>query len=260
MRILALLFMLVSTLQGVVRRDDIPDSEYLNFGSDPRFSCVGLINGSIGSATGTLIDPYTVLTVAHVVKSDGAEVIFNILDPSTKQMITISGKTQVHEGFIYTQSDKHLVQEIHNDIALIHLYSPIYTIQPAEIDYSVKHSAFSFISAGFGKNGPGTSGPASLDLEKRGFSNKISELLSEPWCDECYISFFDNPDSEACSSMEGIGSQGDSGAGTFIATNETFHLFGLIHLLAGKGSYDSFNLILPISSYADWIESNRHHN
>lgn len=259
MRILALLFMLFATLQGVVRRDDIPDSVYLNFGSDPRFSCVGLIKGSIGSATGTLIDPYTVLTVAHVVKNNGAEIVFDIMDPSTRQMISIRGQIQVHEGFIYTQSDNRLVKEIHNDIALIHLYSPIYSIQPAQLDYMDKHSVFSFISAGFGKSGPGSSGPVSLDFEKRGFSNKILELLSEPWCDSCYISFFDSPDSDDCSNLEGIGTQGDSGAGTFTDSDGTLRLFGLIHLLAGKGDYNSFNLILPLAPYADWIESNRYH-
>ncbi len=260
MKMAILLLILITSLQAVIRRDDVPDSEYINFAKDPRFSCVGLVKGSIGSSTGTLIDPYTVLTVAHGVKTAREEVVFNIANPLTGKIASIKGFIQIHEDYIYTYDDAKHVKEIHNDIALIHLASPVNFVTPATLDYIDIQNKTSFVSAGFGKNGVGNSDTTYYDKEQRGFTNNISEFLSEEWCDNCYISYFDAPNTIECSPLEGVGAQGDSGAGVFRIKNNTFYLIGIIHLLAGKGAYGSYNLILPITPYMEWIEKNRLYN
>lgn len=243
-------------LQGVVRRADLSDNQYIGFGRDPRFACVGLLKSPKGCATGTLIDPFTVLTAAHVV-SDGFDAFFYVKDPKKDTLIAIKGVAHVHPCFIYVQNECGLVQEIHHDIALIHLSSPIRHIRPACLNYHRKELPFCFVSAGFGKHGSGMSGPITLDQKRRGFTNRITEILSDTWCDDYFISYFDAPESCECTHLEALAVHGDSGAPVFIESDGAFHLFGIVNLLAGNGKYGSFNAILPIIYYQNWIESNR---
>ena len=103
MRQLTLFFLfLLSSVHGVVRRSDVPDEAYIHFGKDQRFAAVGMIRGVVGGATGTLIDPYTVLTVAHLINLCGNVVHFSLFDPSAQKMVTVRGQVQPHEDFLFT--------------------------------------------------------------------------------------------------------------------------------------------------------------
>lgn len=254
---LPVLLILVAALQGVVRRDDVPDSEYLRFGKDGRFDPIGIVMSGIGNATGTLIDPYTVLTVAHIAPHGGL-VQFRIENPSNHISHCVNGSAQIHEGFYFTQNDQGVVLEIHNDIALIHLSSPIHFVRPVLLDYDTKRMGLFFISAGFGASGTGSSGPTFLDFKKRGFTNFIPEIWHTPLGAECFPSLLDRPGSPWQTRLEGLGARGDSGSPTFTEMDGNFLLFGMIHLLSGTGTYGSYNIIVPIALYRDWIETNRH--
>jgi hypothetical protein len=245
-------------MNGVIRRHDIPDSTYIEFGDRSEFACVGLIRGLFTTGTATLIDPHTVLTAAHVVKNEGEEALFEIYNPLENKTVAIKGRVQIHKDFVFTKNAKNYVKGIYSDLALIHLSSPIYFVSPANLDYEKKSPPFSFCSVGFGKTKTESNSLLFFDLKKRGFTNKIRDLFISNWCDESFIAYFDPPHSEESTSLEGIGAMGDSGSGAFTLENGTFSLFGIITSLHGKGNYGSYNLITPLHNYQDWIEENRH--
>src|SRR5262245_5110623 len=68
----SLLFLSICTTAcGGTIRHDVPDADYLALAAQPEFAAVGQLVFSIPSATsyasGTLIDPFWVLTAGHVV-------------------------------------------------------------------------------------------------------------------------------------------------------------------------------------------------
>lgn len=245
------------SLEGVVRRDDILDSSYIEFGKSPHFSSVGIVKGFLTNGVGTLIDPFTVLTAAHIIQNDGEELLFEIYNPEEEKVISIKGFAKIHEGFVYTKTAKNFIKNLHNDLALIYLSSPIYFVKPATLDYEKKSLPISFTSAGFGKTKNASETFLFLDFQKRGFSGLISSSFSKNWCDESYISYFDPPYSTESSPLEGIGVTGDSGSGVFLSQQDTAHLFGIITILCGKGNYGSYNLITPLYPHREWIEKNK---
>ncbi|MBM3193602.1 MAG: S1 family peptidase [Chlamydiae bacterium] len=246
------------SLNGVIRRDDVLDSSYIEFGNSALFSSVGIVRGLVTNATGTLIDPYTVLTAAHIIQNDGEELLFELYNPEEESAISIQGRAQIHHDFKYTKTADGYIKELHNDLALIHLSSPIYFATPATIDYEKKLLPISFISAGFGKTRKRSETHLLFDMQKRGFTGQISSHFSKNWCDESYISYFDPPYSIKSTPLEAIGAEGDSGSPVFWVNEGEAHLFGVITILSGKGNYGSFNLIAPLDSHKEWIEKNSH--
>ncbi len=255
MKKLAILLSLILSLHSVVRRDDTADELYIEFAKEPEFMCVGLIKGDKCTGTGTLIDPYTVLTAAHVV-NDNPGITFLIFNPESRAMVTIEGTTQIHEDFVMIETENGDVSEIHNDIALIHLASPVYFVTPAKLDYRVKVPPFSFISAGYGGTRTDSLTPFFYDLKKRGYTSTVYLLASYNNSDVFYISGFSPDHTNKSSRLEGFAVFGDSGSGAFYSHNRTHYLFGVLSLYVHVNSFD-FNYFVPIAPYEKWIESNR---
>jgi hypothetical protein len=259
MKKLALILSLILSLHSVVRRDDIPDELYIEFGQEPEFMCVGLVKGDKSRGTGTLIDPYTVLTAAHVV-SGNEEIAFLIFNPESQSIVTIEGTAQIHENFVMVETESGGITEIHNDIALIHLATPIYFVTPAKLNYKIIIPPFNFISAGFGGTRTDSLTPFFYDLKKRGYESTV--YLFNPYnnSDEFYITGFSTDHPDELHRLGGFSVFGDSGSGAFYAYNRTHYLFGIlsmyVHANMNPGNYD-LNYFLPIAPYEDWIESNR---
>ncbi|MBM3193603.1 MAG: S1 family peptidase [Chlamydiae bacterium] len=248
-----LFFLLLLSLDAVVRRDDVADELYIEFGLEPEFMCVGLIKGEKSTGTGTLIDPYTVLTAAHVV-DENPGITFHLFNPEAKEMVRVEGTPQIHEEYILIESEKGGVFQVHNDIALIHLQSPIYFVEPAKLDYRAKAPPFNFISAGYGGTRRDSLTPFFYDLKKRGYTSSIYLFHSTEYFDDFYISGFskENPTSR----LNGFSVYGDSGSGAFFAHNRKYYLFAVLSLYVHEKDYD-FNYFTPIGPYKEWIEKNR---
>ena len=149
-----------------------------------------------------------------------------------------------------------LMRELYNDIALIHLDTPIHFVTPAKLNYTPQKHRFQFIAAGYGKHGTGDLGPIYHDDHKRGFSNYSYMFDFEPWHSPSFVAYFPKP-YLSTNDLEGIGAYGDSGSAVFKCDHECCSIVGIINLLSGDGKYGSANFILPIAPYAEWIEANR---
>jgi hypothetical protein len=244
-------------LESVIRRHDLSDEIYLKRGQSECFQSVGQIKASSGRATATLIDAYTVLTAGHAVKANGEKVSFEYFDPKTNKILSIDGVAELHPDFRYEKNEKNKVKKIHFDLALIHLESAIKSIPAATLTYEEKTLPIPFISCGYGRNGEALKEKLLLDFEKRAYTNLITKSFKSSWSDDCYMAFFEPLGNKNTTPLEGLGAKGDSGSPVFFESNEKLLLFGMVHLLVGGGNYDSYNLILPLKPYRDWIESRR---
>jgi hypothetical protein len=252
-----LLIFFLFPLASVIRRHDLPDAIYLKGGQDQKFLSVGQIKASCGRATGTLIDPCTVLTAGHAVLRNGEAVSFEYFDPKANKIISLGGIAELSPNFKYERTKNNKVKTIHFDLALIHLEMAIKSIPAATIDYGEITLPTPFISCGYGRSADALKRQLQLDFEKRAYTNLITKAFKSTWCDDCYMAHFEPLGDKNTTPLEGLGAKGDSGSPAFLESNEKLLLFGIVHLLVGNGNYDSYNLILPLKPYRDWIESRR---
>lgn len=253
MKKLVLLLSLILSLHAVVRRDDIADELYIEFGLEPEFRCVGLIKGENARGTGVLIDPYTVLTAAHVL-DDNPNIMFLLFNPETSEMVTIEGTSKIHENYVLIPGETGGISEIHNDIGLIHLATPVYFVEPAKLDYRTIVPPFNFISAGYGGTRRDSLSPFFYDLKKRGYTSTIFVMNEYDKYDNFYISAFSEDSPVA--RLEGFSVYGDSGSGAFYPHNRKYYLFAVLSLYVRFKDFD-FNYFTPIGPHQEWIEKNQ---
>ena len=253
-----LMFILAfSSIFGVLRRHDVEDYQFQRFGLDPSFLHVGMVECSNGRGTGTLIDPRTVLTAAHVT-GDCKTAYFTLYNHSGLSKKVIRGEVMPH--FAYFQHKylgSTLIRENSNDLAMIRLKERVDDIIPGEICYSPQNNPVLCYSAGFGYSGTGLDDEWENDHQKRGFTNILEG--NYPWDGNSrYLQIsFDSPENPSVTHLEGMGAFGDSGGPIFVDIENKKQLIGVISMLTLEGAYGAKNLLIPVEDYKDWIEENR---
>lgn len=253
-----LILLATISLYGVIRRDDISDNLYKDYGRSVIFLPVGKVSTPNTQGTGTLIDAHTVLTAAHVVMDHDSS-IFSLYNSSGALIDELNGKVFIHEDFFYEQdeSKNHLIT-LRNDIALIRLPNRVNHTPYAKLLYNQEVAIGSnCYSAGFGKYGNGSEGCLEADYRKRGFTNQIEGDCFWGDTERFLVIYFDQPDGTNVTNLEGLGGPGDSGAPIFLKKMGKEFVVGIISALQNKGLYGEINLILPLSDFEEWIESNR---
>lgn len=252
-RLIVCLFCFVS-LQGVTRRDDVPEARYVKLAKNPEFNSVGYIQTPLGISTGTLIDKQLVLTTAHSLMPDKT-VKFTLINPTTNKPEEFSGRAYLHEYYAFQRDESGKIVYIMNDIALIRLDKPVSFVSPAKIDYDYRPTfETEFTSVGYGKYGTGSVGQMGVDRVKRAFCNRFCDFVNWPLTERYLFAYFDSPEEPDCCELEGIAVGGDSGAPIYIFHKDKAYMIGITSILGGNGGYGSFNAILPLSRFKLWIE------
>ena len=248
------LFFLVN-LEGVLWRHDIPEKCYREFSKKERFLPVGTVNCKGINSTGTLISPNKVIVSAHAVV-DNAIASFKIYNPTKKVYEELTARAKRHERYFCLTDENNHIQSILNDIAIITLDNPIEVIAPAKIWFDRLETGTPCSCCGYGKPGTGLTGPQKSDIRKRAFTNILTENITDTAGNDFYSICFNSPDEpKDVTSLEGIGSNGDSGAPIFVKIKDEFFMIGILNLLIRKGFYHSLNTILPLTEYEEWFES-----
>jgi hypothetical protein len=256
-RLFLFLFVVFSSAYGVLRRHDVKDVQFRHFGLDESFLPVGIVECSNGRGTGTLIDPRTVLTAAHVT-GDCKVAYFTLHNLIGTVKKVIRGEVVTHDEYYHHKSFiNNAVLENSHDLAMIRLKERVDDVSPVEIYYPPLEGFFFCYGAGFGASGTGLEHEWKDDSEKRGFTNMLEGIYSWPGKSRYLQISFDPPEHPIVTSLEGIGAFGDSGGPVFIDVENKKQLIGVISMLTLDKSYGAKNLLTPLSDYKDWIETNR---
>ena len=144
-----------SLLQGVVINDDVGLANAATYGS--QFDAVVGIGGTFGGenytwGTGVLIDPYTVLTAAHVDPVIGETIFFGADASTPSQTRTIAGVANNFTSGSYGDG---------SDLALVFFSSPVTDINPYSVTYDYANIVGKEITmVGYGHAGIGSEGVA----------------------------------------------------------------------------------------------------
>jgi len=139
-----------------------------------------------------------------------------------------------------------------NDIALLHLNTPVPDVSPVDLFRSRDEEGQMLILVGHGDTKKGTGGDWVRDPRRRGATNVVDEV------NDAHIIFdFDAP-GEA-TDLEGTAGPGDSGGPAFITVDGTARVAGVSSLGEpgenGPGTYGAREHYVRVSSYATWIDS-----
>jgi hypothetical protein len=263
----AAVVLLTQSAWGIVRRDDVADSQYINLANQPQFAAVGKVFGA-GAGSGTVIaNGWWVLTAAHVV--------FGV--PASSVSFQIGAATyNAQNVYIYPG-----YSGITHDIALIELNAPVVGVTPAQIYTGTNEIGKHGHSVGYGLTGTGTTGFINNTYgTKRAMRNVIDLIILPDGTinpnGTILLSDFDSPagtnnslgpwgSSPTPLDLEGMGAPGDSGGPVFILEGGVWYIAGVHSFIgdlgppAGNGQVDArYGDILGstrVSSYAGWINS-----
>jgi len=263
----AAVVLLTQSAWGIVRRDDVADSQYINLANQPQFAAVGKVFGA-GAGSGTVIaNGWWVLTAAHVV--------FGV--PASSVSFQIGAATyNAQNVYIYPG-----YSGITHDIALIELNAPVAGVTPAQIYTGTNEIGKHGHSVGYGLTGTGTTGFINNTYgTKRAMRNVIDLIILPDGTinpnGTILLSDFDSPagtnnslgpwgSSPTPLDLEGMGAPGDSGGPVFILEGGVWYIAGVHSFIgdlgppAGNGQVDArYGDILGstrVSSYAGWINS-----
>jgi len=262
----AAVVLLTQSAWGIVRRDDVADSQYINLANQPQFAAVGKVFGA-GAGSGTVIaNGWWVLTAAHVV--------FGV--PASSVSFQIGAATyNAQNVYIYPG-----YSGITHDIALIELNAPVAGVTPAQIYTGTNEIGKQGHSVGYGLTGTGITGYISNTYGTKRAMRNIIDLIIFPNGTispngTILLSDFDSPgdannslgsgSSPTPLDLEGMVAPGDSGGPVFIEEGGIWYIAGVHSFLAdpgpptGNGQVDArYGDIMGstrVSSYAGWINS-----
>jgi len=257
---------------GIVRRDDVADSQYTALAAQPQFAAVGKVFAGSSAGSGTVIaNGWWVLTAAHVVY--GA--------PPGSISFQIGAATYYAQNVYIHPSYPGPGPLPRADIALIELNAPVSGVTPALIYTGTLEVGKQGHSVGFGLTGTGTTGFISNTYgTKRAMRNIIDLIVRHDGVIDpngtILLSDFDSPggtnnslgpwgSSATPLDLEGMGAPGDSGGPVFIQVGSTWYIAGVHSFLldlgppAGNnvadGRYGDILGSTRVSSYAAWIDS-----
>jgi len=226
---------------GIIIRHDRDDARYRALYADgDRFRAVATIGGGLGM----VIDPYWVVTAAHVVTN------VSPFDPT----VVIAGKRYrierviMHPGWP-AGGDVRVRAEV-VDLALIRLREPVTDIEPMLLYEGDDEVGTKIIFVGSGQTGTGLTGPVSHDQQWRAATNTVEEA-SDNWLD---FIFSEPPNA---TDLEGISGPGDSGGPALIERDGRLVLLGVSSGNDGGGAgfcrYGSTEYYARISTKRAWI-------
>ena len=227
--------------QGLVVRDDIPDSRFIELAKKYSQIC----HLPMGEAT--VIDPSWILTAGHI----GRDLLRdknNGYSPTVK----CNGQEYMIEKVLIHPSFHDTPNGILNDIALVKIQGVFKNVVPAKI-YSKEDEAGKKITiVGMGDIGTGLTGPQKWDKITRAATNIIDGV------DSLWIHFtFDSPNSDKATELEGVSGPGDSGGPAFYEIDSKKYIVGVSsHQVSGngKGRYSAVEYYSRVSSYSAWIK------
>lgn len=180
-------------------RHDRADSQYQNLGNEARFACVGTVNGSAASGSGTYIGfgngSAWMLTAAHV------------LDGNPNAQFTFGGNTyNLTNVSIFSGWGGN-----NNDIAVAKISGLGSTsIIAAKYFAGSLSTGTNVFSVGFGIGGTGNGASNTAYGVKRAFTNVIDSVTSTT-----IFTDFDSPTTAGVTDLEGCATPGDSGGALF---------------------------------------------
>jgi hypothetical protein len=266
----AAVVLLTQSAWGIVRRDDVDDSQYINLANQPQFAAVGKVFTSTSAGSGTVIaNGWWVLTAAHVVAGAPVSSISFQIGASTYTAQNVF----IHPGYPGGPLPT-------ADIALIELSAPVAGVTPAQIYTGTNEIGKHGHSVGYGLTGTGITGFITNTYgTKRAMRNVIDLIILPNGASDpngtILLSDFDSPDGTNNSlgsgssptplDLEGMGAPGDSGGPVFIEEGGVWYIAGVHSFIgdpgppAGNGQADArYGDILGstrVSSYAGWINS-----
>jgi hypothetical protein len=135
----AAVVLLTQSAWGIVRRDDVDNSQYTNLANQPQFAAVGKVFGA-GAGSGTVIaNGWWVLTAAHVVAGAPLSSISFQIGASTYTAQNVF----IHPSYSFPTAD----------IALIELNAPVAGVTPAQIYTGTNEIGKQGHSVGYGYDG-----------------------------------------------------------------------------------------------------------
>jgi hypothetical protein len=268
----AAVVLLTQSAWGIVRRDDVDNSQYTGLANQPQFAAVGKVFAGASAGSGTVIaNGWWVLTAAHVVAGALLSSISFQIGASTYTAQNVF----IHPS--YPGSGTFPTA----DIALIELNAPVAGVTPAQIYTGTNEIGKQGHSVGYGLTGTGITGYISNTYGTKRAMRNIIDLIIFPNGTispngSILLSDFDSPagtnnslspwgSSATPLDLEGMGAPGDSGGPVFILEGGVWYIAGVHSFIgdlgppAGNGQADArYGDILGstrVSSYAGWINS-----
>ncbi len=266
-------------------RHDVSDTLYRNLAQDTRYESVGNIewveSGITFWGSATLIHPEWLLTGAHIV--DGTDFAgggitsmkFEVGDSQLFPDLTVTADQWIpNPGWTTFQGNLNLGF----DIGLVHLSTPITTIQPAKLYEGRDEKTQIATFVGYGRTGTGLTGSITPSVVRRAGNQVIDNFGGETTNkgitllgnNRIFYTDFDSPNLTTESKMgsttplplEFMTASGDSGGGIFIEdpdTGETVlagvHSFGSTFDGNNNSDYGDASGTTRVSSFISWIES-----
>ncbi len=246
---------------GIVRRDDVVDQDYIDFGAD--FPSVGLLKTSGGSVRGSgslILEPGRatsewVLTAAHV--DITAPAIFEIGNTSYDVIEFI----RHHEWEESTGGPP--ATGVENDIALARLAQRVPDVNPlgwhdGDDDIS---AGLHVVSVGLGLSGTGLTGEGGSAGTRRAAENTIDSIGSASPMTPPRTAFeylFHAPGDPDARDMEGMAVLFDSGGPVVADYGDGFVIIGVHSYVRdidgqGRGTYGDYVGSTRVPLYNEWI-------
>lgn len=224
------------------------------------FSGVGAVISNGGTFSGVLIGEEFVLTAAHVVPNNPANVSFRLNDGSNASIA--AAEIFKFPGFAGTTVGADGIW--HDDLAIIRLASPaasgasFYNVY----DGSVNAGSTVLTLVGYGHGGNGTDGVTTTasPTVKRVGRNAISRLYADDDGGNNAESFAFSFDRLSLLNNEAQFAGGDSGAPVFVFSNGEWQVAGIANGVIGNNNdqidrYGAQGFGVLTAAYTDWIYS-----